>query len=209
VLIDHKKYIQIRWVVVIAVIAMVLPGCTEFDSEKPPIYCLDSIDDAKSAESITEQIIYSIYFEVRDLSNGTHVDKVVSGARGSMTINGYICIFCYPTVIDVSVNMESYSRLPQIRNDMNGVVNYVDDDGILEIADSGSPVAITIDDPYIYPSEGFHDCPLSFEDISDTIISLSASATSENLWYLCPGDYCSREVQPYGYIITENGQFNF
>ncbi len=91
----------------------------------------------------------------------------------------------------------------------NGEVNYVEDNGILTITDNGSPINISIDDPYIYPSEGFYYCPHYTEDISDTITSLSASATSENLWYLCPYDYCSREVRPYGYLITGNGQFNF
>jgi hypothetical protein len=209
VLIIRKKYIQVRWVKAITLLATVLLGCSEFDSEKPPIYCLDSIDSDEKADSITEEIIYSIYFEIRYLPNGTHVDKEVSGARGNMTINGFICIFCYPTVIDVNVKMENYSRLPQNRNDTNGEVNYVEDNGVLTITDRGSPITISIDDPYIYPSEGFHNCLHYTEDISDTITSLSASATSENLWYLCPYDYCSREVQPYGYIITDNGQFNF
>ena len=206
-LIVHRMNVQVRLARAIALTVFLLLGCSDSDS---PIYCFDSIDSSERAENITEQLIYSIYSEIRDLPGGTYVDKVVSGARGKMTINGAICHFCgnYPKrIIDVNVKMESYSRLPQKRNNTNGEVNWVEDNGFLTITDNGSPITFTIDDPYIYPSEGFYYCQHSFDDISDTITAFSASASTGNLWGSCP--YTCSAFRPYGYIITGNGQFNF
>ncbi len=198
---------QFKVSVVVLVCTILVNGCGDSTS---PEYCVDSIDTRGVAKSITENIVYSIYDEIDGLPSDFYVDKRVSGVRGEMIINGSICHGCdYPKpIIDIHVNMKDYSRLPQIRNNITGNVNYVDEDGSFQITDDGTPIALKLDDPYVDPERG-ESCRHDFEDVADKITEISASGSSRNLWTGCAYSNCDRSVNPSGYLATRKRRFKF
>lgn len=196
--------------------SVMLAACADDES---PIYCLDTIDSGDDASVLTENLIRSIRREIQYLPAGNHENVVIPGARGTMTINGYVCIYeCFygggPS-IDITVSMDGYANYPQIRNDINGDVYFVYSDYLLQMTDIGTQINYTIDDPYIYPDQGFYFCGHSFEDIDDTINSWSATMYSEDFWDICTYPYCGPLDEPMiledpdGYIETSEGVFFF
>jgi hypothetical protein len=91
--------------------------------------------------------------------------------------------------------MDHYSDVPQsdtdIRATTTGVVNYSNNNGIIAMSDNGTKINYLANSVYSY------NCDNRERNLHDTINSISSNGSSTDVW------------NQTGYIVTDNGTFNF
>jgi hypothetical protein len=174
-------------------VALIAAGATS--SEDPqPTTCIFPIESGSDARFVAGHIASAIAYGIDQLPDGNYYREQVYGVRGTMTVSGSISRsdFINHSII---ADMDHYSDVPQsdtdIRATTTGVVNYSNNNGIIAMSDNGTKINYLANSVYSY------NCDNRERNLHDTINSISSNGSSTDVW------------NQTGYIVTDNGTFNF
>ena len=194
--------------ITIVACALLLSGCKDFvytlfaipliaegGSEDPqPSICTFPIESSTDARFVAGHIASAIAYGIDQLPDGNYYNEKVSGIRGTIKITGPISRSGSANH-SIIADMVRYSDVPQTNTDIRatttGVINYSNNNSIIAMSDNGTKINYIANSVYSY------DCSDRQRNLYDTLISLSSNGSSTDVW------------NQTGYIVTNNGTFNF